>query len=171
MADRLGQIRSEVEPALAALGLTLWDVEMTGSGRGTRLRILVDREGGIDLTGVTDATRAVEPILDARTDLNGPYELEVSSPGLERPLRTPAHFRHSVGSTMECKAPGPEGTVRHRGVLREATDTDLAIEVMDTTIRLPYADVPGARTVFEWGTPQAPGKKPGARGRKEKARS
>jgi hypothetical protein len=56
-------------------------------------------------------------------------------------------------------------------VLREATHPYPAIEVDDTIIRLPYADVTGARTVFEWGTPQAPGKKPGALGRKEKARS
>ena len=82
-------------PSSAALGLELYDVEISGTGRARVLRVLVDREGGIDLEAIAAATEAVSPLLDQPpldAALAGPYTLEVSSPGLERPLRTPAHF-------------------------------------------------------------------------------
>src|SRR5690348_7309227 len=96
----VGAVALAVAPVLADLGLELFDVELTGSGRARTLRVFVDRPGavdgagsGVDLDAITAATEALSPVLDADTRvagvLSGPYTLEVSSPGLERPLRTP----------------------------------------------------------------------------------
>jgi ribosome maturation factor RimP len=144
-----------VEPVVAALGLELYDVEVTGSGRSKVVRVLVDREGGIDLDTVGTAAEAVSPVLDgdrlARV-LSGPYALEVSSPGVERPLRRPDHFRRAVGSTISVKVPGR----RVRGVLVAADDEAFELAVDDDTQeRIPYTDVGQARTVFEWGAKKA----------------
>jgi len=84
--------------------------------------------------------------------LPGPYALEVSSPGLERPLRRPDHFRRAVGSTVSVKTGGR----RVRGVLTSADDDAFVIVRDDTTEeRIPYADAAQVRTVFEWGEKKA----------------
>jgi ribosome maturation factor RimP len=144
-------------PAVYELGLDLYDVELTGSGRARVLRVLVDRDGGIDLDAIADATQAISPILDAPpldAVIAGPYALEVSSPGLERPLRTPAHYVRAVGETISVKtrAGDDHGARRVRGLLATADDTgfDLTLDT-GTTERVLYGDVTQARTVFEWG--------------------
>jgi ribosome maturation factor RimP len=140
-----------VEPVVAALGLELYDVEVTGTGRALVVRVLVDREGGIDLDTVGTAAEAISPVLDSdqvARALPGAYALEVSSPGLERPLRRPEHFRRAVGSTISVKIPGR----RLRGVVVEADDDSVELALQDgTTERISYTDVAQARTVFEWG--------------------
>jgi ribosome maturation factor RimP len=145
-------------PAVSRLGVELYDVEVTGSGRARVLRVLVDREGGIDLDAIADATQAISPILDAPpldAVIAGPYALEVSSPGLERPLRTPAHYERAVGETISVKIrPADDrGARRVRGVLAAADDTGFDLTVDDgTTEHLAYGDVTQARTVFEWAS-------------------
>jgi ribosome maturation factor RimP len=146
-------------PAVADAGLDLYDVEVTGSGRARVLRVLVDREGGVDLDAIADATRAISVLLDAPpldAAINGPYALEVSSPGLERPLRTPAHYAAATGETVSVKVRDVDGGARRlRGVLASAGDTGAELTVDDgTTERFEYADVTQARTVFEWGVPR-----------------
>jgi ribosome maturation factor RimP len=140
-----------VEPVVAALGLDLYDVEVTGTGRALVVRVLVDREGGIDLDTVGTAAEAISPVLDSEQvarALPGAYALEVSSPGLERPLRRPEHFRRAIGSPISVKIPGR----RIRGVVLEADDDSFELALDDgTKERISYTDVAQARTVFEWG--------------------
>jgi ribosome maturation factor RimP len=153
-------------PAVARLGLSLYDVEVTGSGRARVLRVLVDRDGGIDLEAIADATQSISPLLDAPpldAVITGPYALEVSSPGLERPLRTSAHYARAVGETISVKvrAGHDHAARRVRGVVTAADDTGFDLTLDDrTTERLGYDDVTQARTVFEWGTePKRPSSK------------
>jgi ribosome maturation factor RimP len=144
-------IADAVGPVVTALGLELYDVEVTGSGRARVVRVLVDREGGIDLDTIGTAAERISPVLDAEpiaSVLRGPYALEVSSPGVERPLRRPDHFRRAVGTTVSVKVPGR----RVRGVLVDAGDDSFELALEDgTEARIPYADASQARTVFEWG--------------------
>jgi ribosome maturation factor RimP len=151
-------IAQALAPAVSELGLELYDVELSGTGRARILRVMVDREGGVDLDAIADATQAVSPLLDAPpldAVINGPYALEVSSPGLERPLRTPAHFARAVGETVSVKwrAGADHGaTTRKRGVVTAADDSGFHLTLDDgSTDRIAYADVTQARTVFEWG--------------------
>jgi len=162
MAD-LSAIEAAVAPVAASLGLELYDVELSGTGRARILRVLVDREGGIDLDAVAAATEAISPVLDeepAAGALAGPYSLEISSPGLERPLRTAAHFRRAVGETVSVKTrSGEEPARRARGVVQRAGDDTFELLLDDGTHEVvAYADVVQARTVFEWG-PQPKGPK------------
>jgi ribosome maturation factor RimP len=144
-------ILEAVEPVVAALGLELYNVEVAGTGRALVVRVLVDREGGIDLDTVGSAAEAISPVLDSEQvarALPGAYALEVSSPGLERPLRRPDHYRRAVGDTISVKTPGR----RIRGVVVEAGDDSFELALEDGTHeRISYADVAQARTVFEWG--------------------
>ncbi|MCZ7525222.1 MAG: ribosome maturation factor RimP [Acidimicrobiia bacterium] len=153
-------IREALEPVVAALGLTIYDVEHTGTG-GRTLRVTVDRAGGVDLDALTAATEAVSRALDAVASLRGPYTLEVSSPGLERALRRPEHFRQAVGSTVSVRFRGPDGAVRRsRGILRDADADGFVLEVDGVAERVSSGDVLQAHTVFEWGPAPKPGRRP-----------
>jgi ribosome maturation factor RimP len=149
-------IAQALAPALAEQALDLYDVEVTGTGRARILRVMVDREGGVDLEAIATATRAVSPLLDAApldAVIAGPYALEVSSPGLERPLRTPAHYAGAVGETISVKhrAGDDHAATRVRGVITAADDEGFDLAVDDgTSERIAYDDVTQARTVFEW---------------------
>ena len=144
-------------PAVTNLGLDLYDVDLTGSGRARILRVMVDRDGGVDLEAIAAATQAVSPLLDAPpldAVIPGPYALEVSSPGLERPLRTPAHFARAAGETISVKtrAGDDHGARRVRGVITTADDVGFELTLDDGTVqRVAYGDVTQAHTVFEWG--------------------
>lgn len=153
VADR---VRDIVLPLLADRDLGLYDVEMAGPV----LKVVVERPGGLDLDALSDATRAVSRALDEADPIAGSYTLEVTSPGLERTLRTPAHFAAAVGETVKVKvlagAAGLDGDRRVAGVLAAADDDGITVRSGDdagTPIErhLPYGDIERARTVFEWG--------------------
>ena len=169
-------IAQALAPALSDLGLDLYDVDVSGSSRARILRVMVDREGGVDLEAIADATQAVSPLLDAPpldAVIAGPYALEVSSPGLERPLRTPAHFARAVGETISVKwrAGDDHGAQRVRGVVTAADDAGFDLTLDDGGVeRIAYADVTQARTVFEWGGEQKRTKTKNARSQKEPVR-
>jgi ribosome maturation factor RimP len=150
-------IAAAVEPVAAGLGLALYDVEVTGPGQSRTLRVTVDRDGGVDLDAIAALSRALSPALDAdpqvRAQLPGSYALEVTSPGLERRLRTPAHFRQAVGATVSVKTVVDGAGLRRRGALVGADDDGIDVEFDTGREHLPYATVTQARTVFEWGPP------------------
>ena len=184
MAQRSGStcpqaVATAIEPALAGLGLDLYDVELVGGGRARTLRVFVDRDGGVDLETIAQATQAVSALLDTpavAAALPGPYTLEVSSPGLERPLRTPAHFRSAWGGEISLKTRGDDGQpVRRRVRLDAADENGITVDVDGTVEQIAYDEVLGARTVFEWGPAQRPGpgrgRRAGRRDRQAVARS
>ena len=103
-------LRLRLAPAIAALDLELYDVELTGAGKARTLRVTVDRPGGVDLEAITAVTHAVSPLLDDAPAPAGPFLLEVSSPGVERALRTPAHYAGAVGTTVSVKTRTESGT-------------------------------------------------------------
>ena len=149
-------IVAAIEPVLATLGLEVFDVQFTGSGRARTVRVIVDRDGGVDLDAITAASERIQPALD---DL-GPYALEVSSPGLERPLQRPEHFSRAVGETVSVKVRGADDEVRRlRGELVAADERGVTVDADDTTggEHVDYDQIIKARTVFEWGAaPKTP---------------
>lgn len=163
MADDLFSL---LEPTVAACGVELVDVEH----RAGVLLVTVDRPGGVDLDALTEANRAVSSVLDEHDPIPGRYSLEVSSPGIERTLRTPAHFARAIGETVSVKTrPQVPGDRRLTGTLAAADDEgfELASDALPGgRVRLEYHDVDRVRTVFEWGAPATgPGSKgPGSKG-------
>jgi ribosome maturation factor RimP len=156
-------IRDLLEPALASAGLELWDVEVSRQ----MVRVLVDRPGGIDLDSLaTVASGVVSPLLDSHPDLtpDGRFALEVSSPGMERPLRTVEQYLRYLGSEVSVKTSVPvAGSRRHRGELVSADGLRVRIRVADPAvpgdasageIELPVDQIERARTVVDWGAPK-----------------
>ncbi len=124
VSSTVERVRAVVEPVVAAADLDLYDVELAG---GT-LRVLVDAAGGVDLAVLGAVTRAVSEALDADDPLPGRYTLEVSSPGLERKLRTPAHFAAALGKKVSVRTvPGTEGERRVEGELTAADDDGVVV--------------------------------------------
>jgi ribosome maturation factor RimP len=157
------ELFSMLEPAVRAVGLELFDVEF----KSGVVQVTVDRQGGVDLEALTDANRVVSALLDERDPIPGAYTLEVSSPGVERTLRTPAHFAKAVGETISVKTrPQVPGDRRLTGRLVGADEggLELAVDgVPEATVRLAYSDIDRARTVFAWGQTARSGEgKPGA---------
>ena len=146
------------------LGLELVDVEL----RPALVRVVVDRRQGADLDRIAEATRAVSAALDRHDPFPGHrYTLEVTSPGVERPLRRPRDFARAVGETVTVRTrAGGEGERRFTGRLAVADTTGFLLESDERAVddaagaptearRFAYAEVERARTVFEWG-PSSP---------------
>jgi ribosome maturation factor RimP len=148
------QVAAIVAPLADERGLALYDVEQ----HQTALRVLVDRDGGIDIDTLAELSRAVSRALDEADPVTGKYTLEVSSPGLERPLRRPDHFRGAVGDRVTVKTvPGTEGERRVTGVLQAADEDGITVHPdQGEDRRLAYAEVAQARTLFDWGTTTKP---------------
>ena len=148
--DMATRVQRLVEPALAASGLELVDVELASGV----LRVYVDRPGGVDLDTISRASEAISDLLDREDPVpGGRYTLEVSSPGIERPLRTPSQFRRAVGTQVSLRTmPGVEGERRLTGRLDGADDDSIDLAGR----RIPYAAIERARTVFEWGSGAKP---------------
>jgi ribosome maturation factor RimP len=170
--DLTEQLLDALSPVLQASGLELVDVVIGGS----QIQVTVDRPGGVDLDALADANGSVSHALDTLDPFPGSYTLEVSSPGLERRLRTPAHFARALGETVTVRTlPEAETVRRVRGVLIGADSAGITLEgleVPDGSIRIPYERIERARTVFEWGTEQMA--KPGQgkkREQRERSRS
>ncbi len=164
MATLIERVERLVSPLLESRGLHLYDVEHTGAN----LRVLVDRPGGVDLDLLAEVTRDLSSVLDAEDPLPGRYTLEVSSPGLERPLRRPAHFSAAVGTSIRVKTrPGTEGERRVQGVLVAADDEGVVVEVGGARRRLDHHEIERAKTVFDW-QPAGPRPTP-SRGSRRKA--
>jgi ribosome maturation factor RimP len=134
-----------IEPLVTSTGLELVDVE---HGPGL-LRVILDREGGIDLEAITTASEQISDLLDVHDPVPGRYSLEVLSPGVERPLRTPGEFQRFIGETVAIRTHATvEGDRRVQGELTEADDESIVVAGR----RLAYDEIERARTVFEWGS-------------------
>ncbi len=161
MMDTWHSLAPNIIPVLASLNLYLYDIELSSAGKGNRtLRVLVDRVDGVDLEAITAATREISAVLDepatAGADLlAGQYTLEVSSPGLERPLRRIEHWQGARGRVATVKFRRDGVASRSRGVIISATNDVVVLEVDGTEESIPFAEITGARTVFEWGTDEA----------------
>jgi ribosome maturation factor RimP len=141
-------------PLLFELGLELYDVELVAGS----LEVTVTRPGGVDLEALTGANRVLSAWLDENDPIPGHFTLDVSSPGLERKLRTPHHFTRAIGEvvTLREKRPG-EPTRRLEGVVVASDDATVTLEDHERgPVVVDLAHVERARTVFVWGAEAKP---------------
>lgn len=156
-----------VAPLVAQMQLELYDIEF----RGGTLRITIDAppgsSAGLDLEAIALVTRMISRDFDHDDPVPGHYNLEVTSPGLERTLRTPAHFQREIGKTLAVRLRDPlNGERRIQGSLVAATDSELTVRLDDAAMServVPYTQIDRARTVFVWGPSPKPGVKPGVK--------
>ena len=160
MGDATERLWGLLEPWLEAEGLELDDLEMRGRGAGRVVRVIVDAEDGVDLDRIAEISRGLSRLLDEDDFIEGSYTLEVSSPGLERALRRPAHYHKVLGSEVVVKTKTPvSGASSHRGILAEANGEGISVKVDGEDRRIPFASVTQARTVFRWEKAPKPGKR------------
>jgi len=138
-----------LQPVVAAAGMDLESVRMTTAGRRRLLRIVVDSDHGVSLDDAALISRELSTTLDA-TDVLGdvPYTLEVSSPGVDRPLIEPRHWRRAVGRLVRVKA-AAEGTVQGR--VLAADDDGVTIDVDGAKRRFAYGDLGAGAVQVEFG--------------------
>ena len=141
-----------LRPVLDADGIELVEVGLSREHGRRVLRVTVDREGGVDLDAIALASERVSRRLDLAGFDPGPYSLEVSSPGLERPLRGLRDFARSVGERAKVKTAAPvDGTKTLSGTILGAADGHVRMQTEDGVVELALEDIASARTVLEWG--------------------
>ncbi len=148
----LEEVRDLAEAVARRRSLQLWDVVMAGDRGRPVVRIYLDAEGGVDLETVAEVSEEISRGLDLRDPIQGRYTLEVSSPGLERPLKSPEHFARSVGSRVVVKTSQDVGAGRRRieGEIVQADQQGVLVAADGDRVFVPYEAVRSARTVFEW---------------------
>ncbi len=135
-------------PTVEANGFELLGIEFLSAGRHSTLRLYIDHPDGITVDNCALVSREVSAILDVEDPIQNEYNLEVSSPGLDRPLFTPAHFAKVVGQKIEVKIAIPqEGRRRFKGQLQAIEDDMLVIEVDGKQYRLLMDNVDKANVV------------------------
>lgn len=148
MSQRLLQL---LEPVVEDLGFELWHLELEGSGNNRLLRLYIDAEEGIVVEDCERVSREVGAALDVADPLPGAYRLEVSSPGLDRPLARPEHFRRFLGQKARVTLYAPiDGRRRFAGVLRDLDDDNVHLEYDDGTVALPLTAIAKARLMPEF---------------------
>ena len=145
------QLQAIIEPAVTAMGFELIGVEYLAQGRHSLLRIYIDSEQGITVDDCGSVSHQVSAILDVEDVIKGVYTLEVSSPGINRPLFTAEHFDRFSGEQAEVKLRAPlNGRRKFKGTLKGVHDNSVVIEVDSEEYSLPIADIEKANLVAEW---------------------
>lgn len=137
----MSALTTAVSDVLAGVGADLEDLSVSPAGRRQVVRVVVDRDGGVDLDLIADISRQISELLD-RPDLAelvpGPFVLEVTSPGVDRPLAQPRHWRRAVGRLVEVT--GVDGTILVGRVV-SADEAGAVVDSAGTPVELPFASV------------------------------
>jgi ribosome maturation factor RimP len=132
--------------------LRLWDIQVGGRPGQAVVRVFVDAEGGVDLDTVAEVSEELSRGLDLHDPIPGRYTLEVSSPGLERNLSRPEHYRLSEGQRVVIKTNTRLVGDSHRleGTILAAGADGVRLKRSEEVVEVPYDEIKSARTVFEW---------------------
>ena len=146
------QLTSMVRGAVEALGYELVGVELlSGPKAGHLLRVYIDSPDGVGLSDCEKVSHQVSGVLDVEDPIRGEYALEVSSPGLDRPLFELAHFERYVGETARLKmSVAIDGRSNYKGTILEVDGADVVLQVNGESVRLPFAQIASARLVPEF---------------------
>ncbi|BAP43451.1 ribosome maturation factor RimP [Pseudomonas sp. 21LCFQ02] len=138
MSSKLEQLQAMLAPVVEALGYTCWGIEFVSQGRHSMLRIFIDKEGGVLVEDCEIVSRQVSGILDVEDPISSEYTLEVSSPGMDRPLFTLEQFALHTGNQVKIKLRSPyEGRRNFQGLLRGVEEQDVVVQVDDHEYLLP----------------------------------
>lgn len=148
------RVRQLVEPLVARERLELVDVEYLREGGRWVLRLFIDKPGGVSLDDCQDLSRQVDKLLDVEDVIETRYALEVSSPGIERPLRTPAHFERFTGRLAEVKTFAPFGDPprkNYKGRILGLVGSDAVVLESDgKRLEIPLEKIAKAHLAFDF---------------------
>jgi ribosome maturation factor RimP len=148
------RIAALVEPVVTKAGYDLEDVAVTQAGRRSVVKVVVDADGGISLDDIAEVSRAISASLDEADDDAGPvgrspYTLEVTSPGVDRPLTLARHWRRNLGRLVKVQVAGELVTAR----IAEADDDGVVLEDAGARREVDYADLGEGKVQVEFGRP------------------
>ena len=148
----LEEVKDLAEAVAHRRSLRLWDVQMGGRPGQSVVKVFVDSDSGVDLDTVAEISEELSRGLDLRDPIPGRYTLEVSTPGLERTLKEPDHYKLSVGRAAVVKTTTPlvGNSNRIEAVIASAADDAVTLAVDGEDLVVPYESIKSARTVFEW---------------------
>ena len=142
-------VREAIEPTVKELGYSIWDVTYSKIGADYHLEITIDSEDGIGIDDCERVHRAIDPILDECDPIEGFYYLEVSSPGIERELRTDEHIAACIGETVEAKLFAQrDGRKTVVGILASYEDGCVVISEGEGSVSIPRSDISKLTTVY-----------------------
>lgn len=144
------QVQELIEPAVLALGYELWGVQLISQGRHSTLRIYIDSPEGILVEDCAKVSHQVSGILDVEDPIKPQYTLEVSSPGIDRPLFTLEHYKRYIGEEVTVRLRVPfDGRRKFAGLLTAVESDDIVIRVEDEEFLLPFDAIDKANIVFK----------------------
>ena len=142
------ELKALLEPAIEGLGYELTDLEVKLGGRNGVIRVFIDRAEGIGLEDCETVSRQISAVLEVEDPIQEHYSLEVSSPGLDRRLTKPEHYRRFAGEDVRIRLRAPlNGRRNFRGAIRAADEENIEVEVDGESHRLPIATIETARLV------------------------
>ncbi|MGY0216924.1 ribosome maturation factor RimP [Endozoicomonadaceae bacterium StTr2] len=148
MATRAEQLTELVRPVVEGLSFQLWGVEYLSRGRDSVFRIFIDKEAGIQLEDCEAVSRQVSALLDVEDPIAGEYNLEVSSPGLDRPLFELSHYEQYQGGVVSLKLRVAfEGRRKYKGLLKGIEDQDIVLECDGHEYLFPFDSIEKANLV------------------------
>lgn len=151
MAELRDKLLGLAEPLLTQLGYELVDLEFAPGRREALVRVFIDRAEGVGIEDCEQVSREFSALLDVEDPIPQAYTLEVSSPGLDRVLRIPAHFARFAGVRVHVELKlARDGRRRFTGTMSQVTDSDIELQVDGQPVRLPFADIAQAHLVPEW---------------------
>ena len=140
-----------IEPVVKGMGYDLIEIEHFPNPKHGVLRLYIDKEGGVNVDDCSTVSRQVSALIDVEDPVSGQFNLEISSPGADRPLRRLVDFQRFIGSLVKLKTVMPlEGQRNFKGRLLEASEETLVIETDDEEISLPMSTIDKARIVPEY---------------------
>lgn len=139
-------------PIAEQLGYSVWDVEYVREGADYYLRITIDSEDGITIDDCEAFSRAIDPILDEADPIADSYHLEISSPGVERDIKTPEHIAYCTGEKVQARLFAPlNGSRVHTGVLEGLDEVGcVVLTVGENTLAIPRDAISRMTTVFDF---------------------
>ena len=132
MASKQEQLQALIAPIVASLQCELWGLEYLTQGRYTTLRLYIDAENGVTLEDCEKVSRQVSSVMDVEDPIEGEYTLEVSSPGMDRPLYTPAHYARYIGEQVSLRLRvARDGRRKFKGTILAVEGADVRVAVED----------------------------------------
>lgn len=146
------KVENIIGTKIAELGYLLWNTEFVKEGSEYYLRITIDSENGCDLDDCEKVSKAIDPILDEYDPIEQPYNLEVSSPGLERDICKPWHYELCIGENIDVKLFSPDeyGTKLHTGILKSYNDEYLIIDENGLEVKILNKNIGKSNIHFDY---------------------
>lgn len=146
MSAKEQQLQLMIEPTIEAMGFQLWGMEYRSQGRHTLLRIYIDSEKGVNIDNCAEVSRQVSGIFDVEDPVGGEYTLEVSSPGIDRPLFRLEQYARYIGDWIELRLRTAfEGRRKFSGTLKGLEGEDVMVQVDDHEFLLPFNSIDQAK--------------------------